>query len=132
MRSTGLNRQIAPRPREFKKSPGTSWIIETGQGWKLYVALVGFAVTLLCFMMAILSLGNEGRGVVWFTICGFLLGIATFAWLTAVLRCPHCLTRLVWTMVRSRPHSSWLIDLAGLESCPSCNQTFGHRRRPAS
>ena len=85
----------------------SNWIVSTGQAWKLYVAIAGFAGSLLCFTVAFFSLGAGG---------GRFLG------LTAVLRCPHCLAKLVWTMVVSRPHTSWLIDLAALDRCPACGR----------
>jgi len=91
----------------------SNWIVSTGQAWKLYVAIAGFAGSLLCFTVAFFSLGAA---------CGIFLAGATFVWLTAVLRCPHCLAKLVWTMVVSRPHTSWLIDLAALDRCPACGR----------
>ena len=109
-----------------------TWIIASGQAWKLYVALAGFAGALLCFIWAGFSLGGEMRRVMELTAYGVVLGVATFVWLTLALRCPHCTTKLVWTMVASRPHSSWLIDLAALESCPVCRHGLirGHHSTP--
>ena len=101
---------------------GDNWIVATGQLWKLYVALAGFLGTLLCFTLAMFSLGSDHGRVVAYFVCGGFLGIATFIWLIAVLRCPHCFGKLVWTMVTSRPHSSWIIDLAALDICPVCTQ----------
>ncbi len=105
-----------------------TWIVRTGQIWKLYVALAGFSGTLLLVTIAVFSLATSGSRVVALTACGVFLGIATFLWLTMALRCPHCFARLVWKMVTSRPHSSWLIDLAGLDSCPVCH----HKLAPSS
>jgi endogenous inhibitor of DNA gyrase (YacG/DUF329 family) len=101
-----------------------NWIIATGQAWKLYVALAGFGGTLAFFTMAFFSLGAGGGQFAALTACGIVLGFATFFWFTATLRCPHCLAKLVWTMVSTRPHSSWLIDLAALERCPTCGRVL--------
>jgi len=98
----------------------SNWITATGQAWKLYVAVAGFAGSLLCFTVAFFSLGAGGGEFLGLMACGAFLAVATFVWLTAVLRCPHCKANLVWTMVASRPHTSWLIDLAALERCPAC------------
>ena len=100
----------------------SNWIIATGQAWKLYVAVAGFGGSLLCFTVAFFSLGAGGGQFLGLSACGIFLAGATFVWLTAVLRCPHCLAKLVWTMVTSRPHTSWLIDLAALDRCPACGR----------
>lgn len=110
-----------------ERSEAANWIIATGQAWKLYVALAGFGGTLALFTVALFSLGGGGGRFTAMTACGILLGFATFVWFTAALRCPHCLAKLVWTMVSSRPHSSWLIDLAALERCPACGRTLTER-----
>ncbi len=100
--------------------PHENWIVATGQAWKLYVALIGFAGALICFTVAIFSLGWEGGRLLGMAGVGVLLGLATFIWFSVTIRCPHCAAKLVWTMVTNRPHSSWMIDLAGLDSCPRC------------
>lgn len=103
-------------------STGTSnWIVATGQAWKLYVAVAGFTGALACFTLGFFSLGTGGGRFLALMTCGLFLGCATFLWFTAVLRCPHCSNKLVWTMVSSRPHSSWVVDLAALERCPACS-----------
>lgn len=107
-----------------------NWIIATGQAWKLYVALAGFGGTLALFTLAFFSLGTDGGQFAALTACAVFLGFATFSWFTAMLRCPHCGTKLVWTMVSSRPHSSWLIDLAALERCPACSRPLAPASRP--
>lgn len=111
---------------------GTSnWIIATGQAWKLYVAVAGFSGALGFMTAAFFSLATSGRLFMAFAACGIFLGFATFGWFIAALRCPHCLAKLVWTMAVSRPHSSWVIDLAALETCPQCKAPLTHHvRRP--
>lgn len=106
----------------------SNWITATGQIWKLYIALAGFLGTLACFTLALYSLTTGGHRLSVFSRCGLVLGIATFIWMTLALRCPHCHAKLVWTMVATRPHSSWLIDLASLEQCPVCGRTMTDRR----
>lgn len=102
----------------------TNWISATGQVWKLYLAVAGFAGSLICFGAAVLGLIGGGEQFVGLTLGGIFLCVVTFMWLTAVLCCPHCRARLVWTMVTTRPHSSWLIDLAALHRCPVCNRAL--------
>ena len=110
------------------KTASSNWIIATGQAWKLYVALAGFGGTLTLFTLAFFSLGTSGGRFTAMMACGIFLGFATFVWFITALRCPHCPAKLVWTMVSSRPHSSWLIDLAALERCPACGQVLTERR----
>lgn len=108
----------------------TSWLIATGQAWKLYVALAGFGGALVLFSLALFSLASGGSRFVAFVACGGFLSVATFGWFTTVVRCPHCASRLVWRMVTSRPHSSWVIELAALDCCPVCGKALVTGRRP--
>lgn len=115
----------------MKTAEEMNWIVETGQGWKLYVAIGGFGASLGSFTLALFSLAERDGRFMALVACGLFLGVATFAWFTAALRCPHCLAKLVWTMAATRPHSSWIIDLAALERCPQCRArlTDGKDRR---
>ncbi len=106
----------------------TSWLETTNQMWKLYIALLGFGGTLLCFLGAGFSL------LFWETslfspllIGGTCLGGGTFVWLLHTLRCPSCQARLVWTMISSHSHMSWLVDLVNLVTCPSCQVALTQR-----
>ena len=99
----------------------SSWIIATHQAWKLYVAIAGFVGGMTLFSLALFSLISGGRRFVALVACGAFLSVVTFAWFVAGIRCPHCQAALVWKMILSRPHSSWLIDLAALDRCPSCD-----------
>lgn len=98
----------------------SNWILATGQAWKLYVTLAGFGGSLACFTLAFFTLGAGGGQFAALMTGGFLLACTTFAWFIAALRCPRCGTKLVWLMAASRPHGSWIIDLAGLDRCPAC------------
>ncbi len=106
----------------------TSWLEATNQMWKLYIALLGFGCTLLCFLGAGFSLLFwEASLFSPILVSGTCLGGVTFAWLINVLRCPSCQTRLVWSMISSRSHMSWLVDLANLVTCPSCQVALTQR-----
>lgn len=104
--------------------PSANWIVATGQIWKLYLALAGFVGALGCFTAGVFFLGIEQNLMARMTGAGVLLAIATLTWLATALRCPHCLAKLVWVMLKTRPHTSWLIDLAGLETCPVCRRSL--------
>jgi hypothetical protein len=103
-----------------------NWIIATGQAWKLYVALAGFSGALACFIIACVAFTGvggpdlAGGGFAAWIAIGVSLAAATFLWFSLALRCPHCPVRLVWRMASTRPHSSWLVELATLERCPAC------------
>jgi endogenous inhibitor of DNA gyrase (YacG/DUF329 family) len=105
-----------------------NWIVQTGQAWKLYTAIAGFGGAIVCFTVAFVSLGASSGRFAGFTAAGAFLAVATFVWLTLALRCPHCGAKLVWTMVATRPHTSWMIDLAALEQCPVCHRPLMHGR----
>lgn len=105
---------------------GANWVVETGQIWKLYVALAGFVAALACFTAAIFSLSAVDASVGRWTGTGVALAAASFGWLVSTLRCPHCRTRLVWTMLKASSLTTWLIDLAGLDVCPVCRRSL-HR-----
>ncbi len=109
-----------------------SWIIATQQAWKLYVAIAGFVGGMALFSLALFSLISGGARFVAYVVCGTFLSLATFGWFAAVLRCHHCQAALVWKMIASRPFSSWLIDLAALERCPSCQSRLAAIGRRAS
>lgn len=106
-----------------------NWIIVTGQAWKLYVALAGFIGSLVFMTLALFSLGMGGGRFMALVVAGIFLACTTFTWFSMVLRCPHCTARLVWTMVASRPHSSWMIDLAALDRCPVCDELLDQAGR---
>ena len=99
----------------------SSWLVATNQMWKLYVALLGFGGTLFCFLAGGYLLVAGARYFGALVVGGTALGMITFVWLLNVLRCPSCQAKLVWTMLSTRSHTSWLVDLAYLESCPSCH-----------
>lgn len=107
-----------------------NWIIETGQVWKLYVALTGLIGAVVLFTVAFVSLGATDGQFAAYAASGTVLALATFLWFVAALRCPHCAAKLVWIMVASRPHTSWMIDLAALEQCPVCGRSLRQRSSP--
>lgn len=110
---------MAPVPEQT-----SNWIVATGQIWKLYLALIGFVGALGCFTAGVFFLGVAPKLMGQATGAGVVLVVATLVWLASALRCPHCPARLVWVMLRTRPHTSWLIDLAGLETCPVCRRSL--------
>lgn len=98
----------------------SNWLIITKQIWKLYVALLGFTATFLCFVAAGFAFMMEGQLLGGVVGVGMILGIGTFLWLLQALCCPSCRNSLVWTMIRKQSHMSWLIDLVNLTECPIC------------
>ena len=113
------------RPNHRKSTRG--WLESTNQMWKLYMALLGFGVALLCFLGAGFGLLLETNVFGPLMISGTILGGITFVWLVEVLRCPSCQNKLVWTMLSSRSHMSWLVELTNLVLCPSCQVPLTRR-----
>jgi len=107
--------------------PPRRWLEATNQMWKLSIALVGFGLSLMCFLGGGVTLFF---GTTWFgplLFMGTCAGGLTFGWLLTTLRCPTCRDRLVWTMISSRSHLSWLVELTQLETCPSCQSPLMRR-----
>ena len=98
----------------------SNWLIAAKQIWKLYLALLGFTITFLCFVVAGFSFMTEGQLLGTMIGSGMVLGFGTFIWLLQTLRCPSCRNPLAWTMFRKQSHLSWLIDLVNLTECPAC------------
>jgi len=109
-------RSASPAP-----DPPSNWLIKAKQIWKLYVALLAFTVTFLCFVVAGFRFMTEGKLLGSVVGSGMILGVGTFLWLLQALRCPFCRTPLAWTMIRKQSHMSWLVDLVNLTECPVCN-----------
>ena len=117
--------QKITRPNHRKSAKG--WLEATNQMWKLYMALLGLGGALLCFLGAGLSLLLETNVFRPLMGSGAILGVVTFMWLVKTLRCPSCQNKLVWTMISSRSHMSWLVELANLVNCPSCQVPLSRR-----
>ena len=103
------------------------WLEATNQIWKLYMALLGFGMALLCFLGAGFSLLFETNMLGPLMVSGTILVVLTFGWLVETLRCPSCQNKLVWTMISSRSHMSWLVELTNLVTCPSCQVPLAKR-----
>ena len=106
-----------PSPTSADQS---NWLIIAKQMWKLYVALLGFMATFLCFVVAGVAFMTEGQLLGRVIGVGMILGTGTFLWLVQTLCCPFCERSLVWTMIRRQSHMSWLIELVNLTECPIC------------
>ncbi len=96
----------------------SNWLEATGQMWKLYLALVSCGVALIAFPFAVIAL-----------ITGTVLSMVTVLWLMWSLRCRTCQRSLVWNMITTRSHTTWLIDLVHLDACPYCSHALRPRGR---
>ena len=104
-----------------------NWVEATGQMWKLYVALLSCGVALIAFPFAVIALITGHLPMMPYLVTGTLLSIATVFWLMWSLCCPTCQRSLVWKMISTRSHTTWLVDLVHLDICPYCAHTL---RRP--
>jgi hypothetical protein len=101
-----------------------SLLIRTGQAWKVGVLQVGFVAATLIVL-----------GVYWFRdslpkslylaalLSAVLLGIGSFTFPVAFIRCPKCGTRWLWMAVSRKHDTSWLRWLVRLSACPTCSYT---------
>ena len=125
IRQTEVPMQKITRSNHRPSTKG--WLETTNQIWKLYMALFGFGMALLCFIGAGFSLLLETNMFGPLMISGTILGAIAFGWLVETLRCPSCQNKLVWTMISSRSHMSWLVELSNLVICPSCQVPLNRR-----
>ncbi len=103
-----------------------SWIVNTGQIWKLGVFYLLILTTLLLIVAFILAvngymiLGLVSRFEVAITF--ILVGASSLLWLCLSIRCPRCGKRPVWGMLRTVDINTWLVKLHSMERCPACLQ----------
>ena len=103
-----------------------NWLEATGQMWKLYVAILSCVLALIAFPFAVVALISGQGPMMPYLVTGTVLSLATVLWLMWSLRCLSCHRSLVWNMIRTRSHTTWLVDLVHLEACPYCS----HALRP--
>lgn len=103
-----------------------SWMVSTGQLWKLglfYLMLVATLALIVAFIFAVngITLSAFG-GRFELAISFILLGASSLLWLCFAIRCPRCGKRPVWGMLKTVDVNTWLIKLHTMERCPECRQ----------
>ena len=107
----------------------SNWLEATGQMWKLYLALLSCGVALIAFPFAVIALITGHGPIMPYLVTGTVLSMVTVLWLMWSLRCRNCQRSLVWNMITTRSHTTWLIDLVHLDACPYCSHALRPRGR---
>ncbi len=119
----------------MNKAYRLSWIVKTGQKWKLWVIYIMGIMSLLSliFMIICINYANNpflieigitrlhGRTLFLVNILVFLLC------LFLLIRCPSCKKRPIWQIVNNRGLSDWIHIILTFAKCPIC----GYRPKTA-
>jgi hypothetical protein len=105
-----------------------SWLVRTGQRWKLLVGLGLIGVSGAQFVLMILEVQTPSvefsAGIA--LIGGQIVsGVAGLVLIAFTIRCDHCGRRIGWYVMSRRSASSWIADLWRVQACPLCRHS-GH------
>lgn len=103
----------------------SSIIKQTGQWWKVTVAICGCLLAGIAMVVAKLSSGQltpESFAMTMSLGSALFLGSCCYACLS--IRCPSCSKRWLWAAVRTPKAGGWLSWLLAQRACPGC----GHRK----
>lgn len=102
-----------------------SWIVNTGQLWKLGFFYSMILVTLLLIVAFILAVNgymiSAFAGKFEIAITFILVGASSLLWLCLSIRCPQCGTRPVWGIFKTIDVNAWLVKLYSMERCTKCD-----------
>lgn len=104
-----------------------SWIVCTGQLWKLGLFYLMILTTIMLIGAFILAVNgyviSSFAGRFELAISFILLGASSLAWLCLSIRCPRCGKKPVWGILKTADVNSWLVKLHAIERCPECGQS---------
>jgi len=107
-----------------------SWVVATGQRWKLIGFYALMLVSVSSFVLLILAVNDHAIARPFGEVrAGLMLmasGAAAMVWLCWSVRCHQCDGRPAWYLVRTAPISRWYIALVTSPKCPAC----GYEPRP--
>ncbi len=109
--------------------PKSNWLEVTGQMWKLYVALLSCVTALIAFPFAVIAFIAGHLPVMPYLVTGTVLSVITVLWLMWSLCCPKCERSLVWKMISKCSHTTWLVELVALDTCPHCMHSLRNSNR---
>ena len=94
-----------------------SFIVRTGQTWKVATFVIGEAVCAAVLFSLPPGASSTRLFVDFATI---VIGIGIFLWAALVVKCPECQSRFFWRAMREKPVSTWLLEALLAEECPGC------------
>jgi hypothetical protein len=101
-----------------------SWIVSTGQSWKISVFLIMMAAASLGFVIYFIllsshALSDETLGPL--VVMSAMIGSSSMVWFFLSIRCRACGGRPAWTLVNNSAVSGWWIRLIQSAECPICH-----------
>ena len=100
-----------------------SWIVSTGQSWKIGVFLVMMAAAGLGFVIFFILLSSKTLSDETLALLGIMptiIGSSSMVWFFLSIRCRACGRRPAWTLVNNSAVSDWWIRLIQSAECPIC------------
>ena len=105
-----------------------SWLVKTGQTWKLKTSIVIGIFDLVLFLLVIWSISSPSNMFLSYT--GFtqlnvdtvflLFGLMLFYFLFWSIKCPSCKKRIGYHIIKTTDINNWLKVLISFDNCPNC------------
>jgi hypothetical protein len=74
------------------------------------------------FLIAFIkSVNSQPEPNLIFAVTFMIAGATALVWLIMSLRCPLCLGRPAWWVIRHASADEWFVLLIGMSTCPLCN-----------
>jgi hypothetical protein len=107
----------------------SSWIVKTGQKWKLFVVGALSILTIMSLVVFILCINLEnsngfiGTGVVrlYSRTIFLVIGITFLLCLFFLIKCPCCGKRPIWKIVNNGQFTDWIFRMITFSRCPICD-----------
>jgi hypothetical protein len=115
-----------------------SWLIKTGQAWKLWSLLPLSVIGLLIFLAYVWYLNEPAAPIFkWIGVkedyyllfCFVFYEFAVLLWLLLSIRCSNCKRAPVLHIVKTSDASDWISTLRSLSQCPLCGDDSHQSRR---
>jgi hypothetical protein len=102
-----------------------SYIVKSGQAWKVWVAavLILLGGGAICFALTFSKSVSDATAGIAF-LSGMIASIVGFAWGSLSVVCRSCGNRLVWQAMKEEHANAWLETIITRNSCKKCNHNF--------
>jgi energy-coupling factor transporter transmembrane protein EcfT len=107
----------------------SSWIVKTGQKWKLFFVGVLGIMTIMSLGIFILSINFEnsyafvgtGVGRLYSRTIFLVIGLSFLLCLFFLIKCPCCGKKPIWKIVNNGRSSDWIYRMITFSRCPNCD-----------
>lgn len=106
-----------------------SWLVRTGQAWKVKAAIVIGLIALILLLLMIWSINSPnnlafkhtGIEPIQINSVFLLFGLILIYLLFWSIKCPSCRKNVGYHVVKTNGINSWYRVLLSLDKCPICN-----------